>query len=118
MATPNESGPETGPIPPDEADASPTQSGYSEQPSPARGSGDGKSRAGGGGWIEDLALKSTGLPGLSGPPPTKETGEKTLWSYAGLGLQFAGTTAIFALMGYQLDRWTGWTPWGLISLSM
>jgi F0F1-type ATP synthase assembly protein I len=69
------------------------------------------------GWIDSLAQRSTGLPGTSRATKT-ESDEKSPWRYAGLGLQFAGTTLIFVLMGYQLDKKMGWSPWGLVSLGM
>lgn len=34
--------------------------------------------------------------------------------YAGLGLQFAATIALFALGGWWLDGWLGSSPWLLI----
>jgi len=61
--------------------------------------------------------QSTGLPEDSKPEVKTDEGS-SLWSLAGLGLQFAGTAALFALMGYALDRQMGWSPWGMISLSM
>lgn len=69
------------------------------------------------GWIEGLAKRSSGLPeDVSQKRP--DAGDKTLWTFAGLGLQFAATTAVFALMGYGLDRKMGWSPWGMIGLTM
>jgi F0F1-type ATP synthase assembly protein I len=72
------------------------------------------------GWIEGLAKRSSGLPGDTTPDKALPTppSDKTLWQYAGLGIQFAGTIGLFAFFGYELDRWRGWSPWGLISLSM
>ncbi|HVT81706.1 MAG TPA: AtpZ/AtpI family protein [Phycisphaerae bacterium] len=66
------------------------------------------------GWIDNLAQRSAGLPQ---DRPAKEKG-KSPWSTAGKGLQFAATTALFALMGWWLDRRFGWTPWGTVGLSM
>ena len=72
-------------------------------------------------WIEGLAKRSTGLPGdvkssaASGP----ESKEKSPWSYAGLGIQFAGTVCLFMYAGYKLDEWQGWSSHvGLITLSL
>src|SRR4051812_6875687 len=70
-----------------------------------------------GGWIEGFMRQSTGLPEDVAKTKPHEEG-KTLWSYAGLGMQFAGTAALFAVMGYALDRQFGWTPWGVVSLTM
>src|SRR3954451_1208465 len=67
------------------------------------------------GWIEKLAERSTGLPG---DQDAKEDPGKSPWSYAGAGLQFAATTALFALMGWYCDRHFGWTPWGIVGFSM
>lgn len=67
------------------------------------------------GWVEKFAERSTGLP--SDKPANQDQG-KSPWSYAGKGLQFAGTTALFAFMGYYLDRRFGWTPWGTVGLAM
>jgi F0F1-type ATP synthase assembly protein I len=69
------------------------------------------------GWIEGLAMRSTGLPGDAGPSEKLEA-DKSPWRFAGLGIQFAATTAVFAWMGWELDRRMGWSPWGLVSLSM
>jgi len=68
------------------------------------------------GWIEGYMKQSMGLP--DDVAKTRPEEGKTLWSYAGLGLQFAGATALFAVMGYAIDRRFGTTPWGLVSLSM
>src|SRR3954447_7878035 len=69
------------------------------------------------GWIGGLANRSTGLPGDTSDKPKPER-EKSPWSYAGMGLQFAGTTAVFAFIGLYLDRRYGWSPWGTVTLSM
>jgi F0F1-type ATP synthase assembly protein I len=69
------------------------------------------------GWIDSLAQRSTGLPGTS-RAEDKATDEKSPWRYAGLGLQFLGTTLLFVWMGYELDKRMGWTPWGMVSLAM
>jgi len=42
----------------------------------------------------------------------EELGE--LYRYSGLGLTFAATLGVFALLGHGLDRWIGTGPWGLI----
>jgi len=70
------------------------------------------------GWIDSLAQRSTGLPEYTKQPVEKSDTEKSPWRYAGLGLQFAGTTGLFVFMGYELDKRMGWTPWGLVSLGM
>ncbi|HEY4329254.1 MAG TPA: AtpZ/AtpI family protein [Phycisphaerae bacterium] len=67
------------------------------------------------GWLEDMVGRSTGLPETQRHQEIKN--EKSPWSYAGVGLQFAGTTAIFALMGWYLDKKFGWTPWGMVGLT-
>ena len=69
--------------------------------------------------IDELARRSAGLPDTTGTAKSGGSGqpEKSPWSYAGAGLQFAATSAIFAFMGYYLDRRFGWTPWGVITLS-
>ena len=68
------------------------------------------------GWIERLVQQSSGLPADS--PKPSEPREKTSWSYAGMGIQFAGTTLLFTLMGVYLDRRFGWSPWATVVLSM
>src|SRR4051812_14940335 len=68
------------------------------------------------GWIDGFMKQSTGIPDDS--PKFKADDGKTLWTYAGLGIQFAGTIVLFAVMGYFLDRRFGWTPWGVVSLTM
>jgi F0F1-type ATP synthase assembly protein I len=67
------------------------------------------------GWIEKLADRSAGLPGSES---TEKDSGKSAWSYAGKGLQFAVTTALFALIGWYADRRFGWTPWGMIGFSV
>src|SRR3954463_986502 len=72
-------------------------------------------------WLEKLAQKSTGLPDTSpkpDSPASSKDSDTSLWKYAGLGIQFAGTVALFAFFGYELDKWQNWSPWGVISLSM
>ena len=71
------------------------------------------------GWIDSLAQRSTGLPEYTKDPSArKPENESSPWRYAGLGLQFAGTTGLFVFMGYELDKRMGWTPWGLVGLGM
>ena len=36
------------------------------------------------------------------------------WAVAGLGFEFASIVAVGCLIGYGLDRWLGWQPWGMI----
>jgi ATP synthase protein I len=67
------------------------------------------------GWLDRYAQRSAGLPDAQPPAAPRE---KSPWSYAGLGFQFAGTATLFALMGLYLDRRFGWSPWGTISLTM
>ena len=78
-------------------------------------------------WIDNLAQRSTGLPEGSGrseskPPPSRNgsqpTQGKSPWAMAGVGLQFAVTTAVFAFIGYFLDKRYGWSPWGVIGCSL
>ena len=68
-----------------------------------------------GGWIDGLAQRSTGLPGKCESPVPQE---KSPWALAGVGLQFAVTTAIFAFVGVYLDGRFGWTPWATIGMSV
>jgi F0F1-type ATP synthase assembly protein I len=82
-------------------------------------SGSGGDSAGGSGWLESLAQRSTGLPEhQTRSSPESRKGDTSLWRLAGLGVQFAATTAIFAFMGIVLDKKMGWSPWGLVSLSL
>ena len=66
------------------------------------------------GWVQKIAQQSTGLPVDQHPqsPGKNDQADPSLWKFAGLGFQFAGTTAIFVLMGVYLDHEMGWTPWG------
>src|ERR1051325_3822940 len=64
-------------------------------------------------FMDELARRSAGLPSQTTPQR-----EKSPWSYAGLGLQFAGTTALFVVMGLYLDHRFGWSPWGTVGLTM
>lgn len=79
-----------------------------------------------GGWVDKLAERSSGLPGKT---TKSSSGEPEVaggaggaggnsWHYAGLGLQFAGTVGIFAAAGYWLDHRFGWSPWGIVTLTM
>ncbi len=70
------------------------------------------------GWIEGLAQRSSGLPEGGVKAPQTAPGERSLMSYAGLGIQFAGPIVIFTIAGHELDRRMGWTPWGTVSLAM
>ena len=69
-------------------------------------------------WIENLAKRSTGLP--ENQPASRHSGstDASLWSLAGLGIQFALVVALFAYAGHWLDERMGWSPWGVISLTM
>jgi hypothetical protein len=67
-------------------------------------------------WIDNLAQRSTGLPGNDPPPKPARSGDSTLWSLAGLGFQFAASTAILAYIGVYIDRRTGHAPWGVVTL--
>jgi ATP synthase protein I len=40
-------------------------------------------------------------------PPNKPTGP---WSYMGVGAQMVGSTFVGVLIGWGLDRVTGWSP--------
>lgn len=71
------------------------------------------------GWIEDLAQRSTGLPrDEQKPEATEQQASVQLWRFAGLGIQFAVTVALFAWIGWELDRWRGWNNAGVITLSL
>lgn len=73
-----------------------------------------------GGWIENLAKRSSGLeehvtPANASP---QDTLRNPAWKYAGLGIQLGLTTALFAWFGYLLDGYMGWTRHqGLLVLS-
>jgi len=66
-------------------------------------------------WVERLAERSAGL---SAPESKKPAGEKSPWSFVGLGVQFVGTTLVFAFIGVYLDKHNGWSPWGVITCTM
>ena len=70
------------------------------------------------GWIGDLARRSTGLRGDEKRAAEDRSGDRSLWSLAGLGIQFGASVAVFAYLGYALDRWKGWSPWGVVSLTL
>ena len=67
-------------------------------------------------WINDLAKRSTGLPSTDPPPKQARSGDSTLWNLAGLGFQFAISTAILAYIGVYIDKRTGYAPWGVVTL--
>ena len=78
-------------------------------------------------WIDNLAQRSAGLPEGSGRSESKAnpsrnssrpTQEKSAWAMAGVGLQFAVTAAVFAFIGFYLDKRFGWSPWGVIGFSL
>ncbi|HVX84810.1 MAG TPA: AtpZ/AtpI family protein [Phycisphaerae bacterium] len=71
------------------------------------------------GWIDTLAKRSTGLPGdESPPPPSSPSGgdDPSLWKWAGVGLQFAASVAIFLLIGRWIDTHFGWSYAATLSL--
>jgi ATP synthase protein I len=70
------------------------------------------------GWLSDLAQRSTGLPGPDAETPPPKPLEKSAWSYAGIGLQFAATTAVFTCMGLYMDGHWGTSPWGTLGLTL
>lgn len=37
------------------------------------------------------------------------------WRMAHMGLELAGAVLVFGLVGWFIDRQTGWEPWGLLS---
>ena len=41
--------------------------------------------------------------------------EPSPWRYAGMGMEFAGSVAAMALVGYAIDRWLGTWPWCLVA---
>lgn len=47
--------------------------------------------------------------------PNKPSTSRDFGRYAGLGLQFAVTLALFGALGYWLDTKFGWTPWLLVT---
>lgn len=69
-------------------------------------------------WIDSLAQRSTGLPGSAPSSKPASSGETSLWKLAGLGLEFAATVAIFALIGYELDKWFRTSPWCVIAFTL
>jgi hypothetical protein len=75
-------------------------------------------KPGNAGWVERLAQKSTGLPQERSAEPKRGSEDKTLWQYAGLGLQMGLTILLFAFLGYEIDKRMGWSPWGLVTASM
>ncbi|HUO10163.1 MAG TPA: AtpZ/AtpI family protein [Phycisphaerae bacterium] len=70
-------------------------------------------------WINSLAQRSTGLPTPQSPEPSTkpEPGDASLWSLAGLGLQFAATVGLLAFLGIGIDRRYGTGPWAVVTLS-
>jgi len=74
------------------------------------------------GFMDRLAAQSTGLPerGATPPGPTKADQEERSagWRVAGIGIQFAGTVALFTFFGVWLDKHFGWAPWGTVTLAM
>jgi ATP synthase protein I len=70
-------------------------------------------------WINNLAQRSTGLPTPQSPDPSTKSdpGDTSLWSLAGLGIQFAVTVGALTFAGYWIDRRYGTGPWGVVSLS-
>jgi F0F1-type ATP synthase assembly protein I len=69
------------------------------------------------GWIDNLAARSTGLPTPQNAPSPSSSRDASLWSLGGAGLQFAATVALMALVGWKLDGWMGWSPWGVVSMT-
>jgi F0F1-type ATP synthase assembly protein I len=69
------------------------------------------------GWIESLAQRSAGLPDTTPPLKKDRDQEKSLWSHAGAGIQFALTTALFAFMGLYVDRHWNTSPWAILGFT-
>ena len=68
-------------------------------------------------WINNLAQRSSGLPGTESPKRPQAGGDSSLWSLAGLGIQFAVSVGLLAYLGVWLDRKFGWTPWAVVTLT-
>jgi hypothetical protein len=71
-------------------------------------------------WGEDEQAPPASLP-RSAPRPDPPNpieayaeGMAEAGPYLGLGLQIAGSMALFTGAGYLLDRWLGTRPWGII----
>jgi len=63
-------------------------------------------------WVDKVAQRTTGLGDARGPkvPETAEDAaeRRKLWRFAGVGIEFAATVAIFSYGGYWLDQHFGW----------
>lgn len=49
------------------------------------------------------------------PPPRKPPSQVQSWAAAGAAFEMAGGVGAGCLIGFGLDRWLGWAPWGLIA---
>ena len=47
---------------------------------------------------------------MPGRPPTNPS-----WAAAGAAFEMAGAVGAGCLIGYGIDRWLGWSPWGLVA---
>jgi hypothetical protein len=66
--------------------------------------------------IDNLAQRSTGLPGGPVKRPGAASDETSLWKWAGIGLQFGGTVVLFLLIGRWIDHHFGWNYGATLAL--
>lgn len=49
------------------------------------------------------------------PPPQDEQSQRAEWfRYTGIGFEFIAAVLVCTAIGFGLDRWLGWSPWGLL----
>ncbi|HEY3324731.1 MAG TPA: AtpZ/AtpI family protein [Planctomycetota bacterium] len=51
-------------------------------------------------------------------PSTRKENDASLWRLLNLGVQLAGTVAVFVAVGWWLDNRFGWSPWGVLIAGM
>jgi len=72
-------------------------------------------------FVDKIVDRTTGLPRDQTPgKQQKQQAEdrRTLLRLGGMGLQFAGTVAIFLWIGYEIDRHYGWSYGATITMTV
>jgi F0F1-type ATP synthase assembly protein I len=68
-------------------------------------------------WLDNLAARSAGITPSRPPSRSEAQKEKSLWGYAGVGIEFAGATIILALLGLFVDQRWHTSPWCTVIFS-
>ena len=50
-------------------------------------------------------------------PESSQPEEPNLWALTGKGLELAAAVGVFALIGWQIDKWLDTEPWFLLAMA-